>query len=537
MLQQRRKLLPGIIQWVFSGLLGLTLVMSPSALAQTAEDALRFSQRHPSVSAEMSGMSVRGFGGVGVYGALHSNPAGLGYVQRSLFSASLNFHNNEDVVSSGSRGFSGSARSTTISNTELSALSYVHKFRTRQGSMVFGLSLGEVQSFEREMRFSGFNNVSTISTSFLPYDDEYRLDTDGGLDELNDLPFAAFNGGIIEFFPDLLEDGQYPFLEAAIPGTKIEQEGSVRDAGKLYEGAFGIAVEATNNLMVGVSVNLVFGEYNFDSQFREIDSNDENGLQDYNVLQDNGNLLEGFDQLMYTQRLGSELVGFNLRAGLSAQATPFLRLGATVETPTWMYIEENYGASYTTWFDDGGLLAYGDGADDVGTGFFEYELRTPWRLGVGFDAELGTLRLLGDVEVVSWDQMEFSAPSDLTFRDVNEDIEDRYGTVVNTNLGAEADFGGFILRGGIASRPDPIERNPVTSRGEQLSRDRIFYSGGFSVNLSSRLRMDMAWQRVRSDDTWFAYPEDASGPRQDHVLQFDEEITRDLFILEFIYKL
>ena len=75
-----------------------------------------------------------------------------------------------------------------------------------QGAFVVGVGFNQVNSFERDLRFTGTNTNSTISTSFLPFDGEYTLDGNGNLDALNDLPFAAFNGGVIEFFPEFLED-------------------------------------------------------------------------------------------------------------------------------------------------------------------------------------------------------------------------------------------------------------------------------------------------------------------------------------------
>ena len=266
--------------------------------------------------------------------------------------------------------------------------------------------------------------------------------------------------------------------------------------------------------------------------------NNENGFDDYNVLEDDGNLLEGFDRLRYSQRLESDLVGFNAKFGVSKQLTESIRVGVVIETPTWMYIEESYGASYTTEFDDGGVLSYGDRADDVGNGFFEYDLSTPWRIGAGVHANFGALQLMGDLELVDWTQMKYSSATEKgLFRDVNRTIDDMYGITVNTNFGAEMDLGIFTLRGGFALLPDPLKETARASGGEQLSRERSYFGFGGALDLSSRLRLDVAWQRELSDDTWFAYPEDEYGPRQDASLQFDEVLTRDWVVVELTYRL
>ena len=133
-----------------------------------------------------------------------------------------------------------------------------------QGSLVVGLGLSRVRDFSRELDFSGVNSASTISSSFLPFDNEYRIDENGNLEELNDLPFAAFNAGIFEYYQDLYLQGEYPFFEAVVPGTSIEQLGVVTEAGGLYEATGAIAWQATREVMVGVSANLILGNYRFD---------------------------------------------------------------------------------------------------------------------------------------------------------------------------------------------------------------------------------------------------------------------------------
>ena len=72
------KQLSSNITRIFMGsIVAIMTITVSSASAQTAADALRFSQREISVGARMTGMSTRGFVGIGDYSAMHSNPAGL----------------------------------------------------------------------------------------------------------------------------------------------------------------------------------------------------------------------------------------------------------------------------------------------------------------------------------------------------------------------------------------------------------------------------------------------------------------------------
>ncbi len=506
--------------------------LAPEAAAQTPEDAVRFTQRSPATGARMIGLAGAGIGGVADYSALFTNPAGLGYFQKSSFSGALHSIYATDESLYSTPGFS-STLDEGVSETHLGNLAYVYRAPTQRGAFVIGMAFNQVHSFERDLRFAGTNAVSTISTSFLPFDDEFDLDADGNLGVLADLPFAAFNGGLIEFFPEFLDEdpNAYPFLEAVAPGTMIEQTGSVIERGRMNEVSFGSAFQATSRTMVGVSVNLVFGEYTLASSFEEADVFNENGADDYSVLLDDGGLLEGFDFLSYRQHLESDLLGINARVGLSAEVGPNVRLGLTVETPTFYTVEETFGTEYETFFDDGGALSYGDQFDDVGNGEFDYEITTPWRLGIGIGFHSDVVTVMADAEFVDWSQLELNADTERAFfADLNQAIEEDYQAVVNGRLGIEYKLGSLMLRGGAAYQPDPLNVKLRKSDGTDLERDKVFFSAGLGYRFDN-FQVDFGWLQGRFDAVYAAYPEDDLGLRQDDTLLIDEQVIQNQFVV------
>ena len=383
------------------------------AAAQNAEDAFRYSRRDPAVGPRMIGLAGAGRAGVADWSALVSNPAGLGYFERSAFTLSINHADVSDDVMSVSEGVTtdnpgGSITSDNASHTDLS---FVYRAPTVRGSFVLAVGYSRFTHFTRDLWFSGQNQRSTISTSFLPFSDEYSLIEQNNLSELDNLPFAAFNGGFIEFYPEFLDDDPeaYPFLEAVVPGSRIDQRLRVVESGGMSEVSFGGAIEISGGVMLGLSLNVPFGEYNFRSEFEEIDTYDENGADDYSVAQDDGSFLKGFDRLSYEQRLRSDVVGINARLGISTELLKGVRLGLTIQTPTAYSVEESYGAEYLTQFDDGGSLRYGERSDDEGSGNFAYEIRSPARLGAGIRFAWGPLTALADLEHIGWDKTRFSA--------------------------------------------------------------------------------------------------------------------------------
>ncbi len=506
------------------------------AQAQTAEDGLRLSQRAPASGARMIGVGTKGYGGFGDFTALNGNPAGLGLVQLSSLTGTVHSLRTSDASSSHTRGFSSSGISQNVSRTNLGSLAWLYRAPTSQGSLVFGLAFNQVASFDRELRFSGSSDESTITTSFLPFEGEYTLTDDGGL-ELDDFVFSAFNGGLFEFFPALLAEDStgYPFLEAVIPGTTIDQHGRVKEHGRMNEASFGGSVEVGEGMFVGASVSLAFGRYELRSTFEEDDVLDLNTTLDYNVLQDDGSLLEGFNYLRYQQRVASDLLGVNLRLGVSKKVAPNVRVGIAVETPTRISIDESYGTTFETHFDDGGILTYGDQTGDVGNGAFSYRLRTPWRVNAGISLELEGFTLLADAQLVDWSQMRFNADNEGIFDDLNDQISDDYSAVVNFGAGAEVNVGKVLLRVGAALQPDPITLDLRDSSGDILKRDRLHISAGFGYHFSPNMLLNVGWTMGTFDAAYLPYPVDAYGPRQDASLHIDESVTRHQVVVGVTY--
>ena len=507
------------------------------ASAQSIDDAFRFTDRLPATGTRMTGLAGAGASGIADYAALLANPAGLGWIQASSFSGAFNTGITADRASSSISGFTPNNMQVVIANASLGNMAYVYRAPTRRGSFVAAVAFNQVHSFNQELDFYGTNSSSTITTSFLPFDGEYSLSGDE-LDTLDDLPYAAFNAGLVEFYPELLQSNPnaYPFLEAVVPGQPIDQSGKILQEGTVHEISFGAAIEIARNVMTGVSINIPFGRYDFNSTFREDDTGNLHTADDYSVLLDSGRLLEGFDHLSYRQSLQSILAGVNVRAGLSAGLSSNLRLGLTIETPTVYTIEETFRTRYFTRFDDGATLEYGGRDDDIGNGFYDYEILTPWRVSAGLQYESGMLTLLADAEFVSWSQMRFEAKTDQAFfDDLNRGIDENYTGTINPRVAAEVRLGAFELRGGAALKQDPRKTAPRRSDGSLMDRDRIYYTAGLGYNISKRFRIDVGWIGTQFDSAYHAYPEDDAGPRQDAGLQIDERITQDHVVLGATY--
>lgn len=452
------------------------------------------------------GMGGAGVAGVGDYSAVFTNPAGLGYFNSSQFSGSLNFFSTTD--NGVFTGPSTNALDNRINDTRLGQLALVHKVPTRRGSLVFAAGLNQVQSFSRELYYSGLNDANSTTDFFLPIPGEFTIETNNGVDGLpntaddefipdfsRDLSYIAFQLYAIDLDVAAYENGaSVPFFPAVTTGT-VEQTGSIREKGAMHELNFAVAAEAAPRVMVGAGLNIPVGKWKLDRFQTEDDIDNAN---------DGTNGTTDFRSLDWNQIIESSLVGINARAGVSVSTPSGFRAGASFETPTYYAISEDYSMVLTTRFDDGYVDTYGDEVgEDVGAGSFDYYLITPWRVGLGAGYSKRNLRVMVDAELIDWSTLELDA-DDVSFAEENRFISQSLEESVNVRAGVEYDFGPITVRGGFATAADP--RKASYSRLESgEDRSRGFLGFGLSYRVANQFTFDVAWTGEQFNDEFVTY--------------------------------
>ncbi|NNF04221.1 MAG: hypothetical protein HKN17_07120 [Rhodothermales bacterium] len=493
------------------------------ASAQTGDDALRFLQRFPGVTAAQAGMGGTGSAGVANSSAFVTNPAGLGWSDYSWVSGGISTIGvTEDALFNTPGG--SFPLENDVSATGLSDLSYVYKLPTRQGSFVAGVGIHQVRSFERSLLFDGENNANSITDFFMPLPGEFTLEQDNqGVFPTFDrtLSFIAFETFAIDLDQGLLDAGDpVPFLPAVSFGT-VEQTGFVEEEGRVTEINIGGGVEVAPNVMVGVGLNIPFGTYRFTRIHQELDfRNDNDGMS---------NGTTDFDYLEFTETFETEMVGINLRTGVSAEVAPGARIGLSVETPTYLALQDNFDTRLRVEFDNGDIYEYGDDrSEDAGSGEFDYEITSPWKVGLGGSFNRSGFTVAADAEWVDWSQMEISADG-VSFADENRAIRRGLDAVLNLRLGASYELNDVIFRGGYAMYPDPHDYTLANLDADLPDRDKTFVSAGIGYRFSDKVRIDLGWIRAQFDDEYRPYTEVDGAP------VVDEEVSVDRFSLGFTF--
>ncbi|HLT47946.1 MAG TPA: hypothetical protein VK002_12005 [Rubricoccaceae bacterium] len=165
---------------------------------------------------------------------------------------------------------------------------------------------------------------------------------------------------------------------------------------------------------------------------------------------------------------GASLAGVNGRAGLSLALDYGVRLGLTVETPTYLRVDL-----------------------DEPTG--EVRMTTPWRVAAGFLAGSEAVLVSADVEVVDWSQARFDADGAPGLAGANDYADAFFRTVIHSRVGAEARLGAVAFRVGAAFQPDPRFDGPVPEAVWQQ------YALGLGVQLHPQARLDLAFVHTRDE--------------------------------------
>jgi long-subunit fatty acid transport protein len=490
------------------------LVIPTIASAQTADDALRFVDRTPGATAYSLGIGGAGLAGVADASAFVVNPAGLGLLTGSRASGSFSALQSTSEGTYFSPGYSSSLEDQ-LTDSGLGSLSYLFKVPTTQGSMVIGAAINSVQSYSRSASYDGDNGFNSITDYFMPFSDEFSLveDSDGVFPAFTrNLSFIAFETYAIDLDQDLLDSNDpVPFVPAVSFGT-VAQTGFLEDTGRMMELNFGGGVEVAKDVLVGFSLNIPVGSF---ERLRVLEEDD--------YLNDNDGRggTTDFNYLYFSESFSSDLVGVNARFGVSLQANSNMRIGATLETPTYFAIEESYSTILETEFDNGDIFSYGDGTgQDIGSGNFDYTLKTPWKVGMGLQFTAGKANVLADLEWMDWSQLELDSNTH-SFESENLGIRNALQAAVNMRVAATYDLENIQLRAGTGYNPDPRRTERFTDEGfPSVTRDRSFASLGIGYRFNERMTFDLAWMVESMEDRMDLYSDVTDAP---YVL---EEVMR-----------
>ncbi|MCB2409183.1 OmpP1/FadL family transporter [Hymenobacter lucidus] len=412
--------------------------------AQYQVDALRFSQTQFGGTARTLGSAGANVAVGADLGSLVTNPAGLGMYQRSEFSFSpgLGLGNTQ------SNGF-GTTTSDARNSLHIGSLGLVFANRRsddddnawRGGT--FALGLTRINDFNQSFRYRG--NPSR-EQDILQRLSEDRLET------LDDLAYDVY-------LTERDADGTYLPSDYSASRGNLTQEETVLTTGSQTQFDIGYGASYRDRLYVGGAIGIVGTHFSSTSTLTATDP-----------AAPSTALGTAFGSLSYRETLETNGAGINARIGAIYRANDVIRIGAAIQTPTFMTLSETYGSSMSAVYDQAIVVSGKSITSQTSTtdpGEFSYALTTPFKASGGVAAIIGKHGFVsGDVEYLNYSQARLSndnsdptVNNNFDFGNSNDNVRQLYRSAVNVRVGGELRFDIFRVRAGYARYGDPYKKN------------------------------------------------------------------------------
>ena len=423
--------------------------------AQTAEDALRFSRVFYSVTARFNGLSGA-FGAVGAdFSTLATNPAGIGLYTGSEMNITI-----APTIGYSSTDYNMSNATDNRLNFGMGNFGVIFNihpyYKSKAGALKninIGFGFNRQNDFNNRVAINGVNTQNSLMQSYANtlnakqtpenyIQDDYPFDI--GLAYGTNLVFLDTN--INKYVCD-----------AAFGG--VIQNKLITTYGSMNELDFSVGANISDKLFVGMTFGVPSINYYENSIYKETRIKD---------------TIPNFISLNYQYNLHTRGTGINFKLGLIYKPANWVRIGASIHTPTWYpTMRDEWSSSMQSTFTnpDWNAVQY----SPVGT--YDYRLTTPFRAMGSLAFILGQYGLISaDYEYVNYSQARFNSTYD-SYTNVNDEIKNGYKSWGNIRVGTEWRVFDFRIRGGFGYFSNPYAMsNPYNGRTNNSERYQV--SGG-----------------------------------------------------------
>ena len=447
----------------------ISTFFSLALCAQNENDALRYSLINYGGTARFAGLSGA-YGAVGAdFTSLSQNPAGIALYRKSEFTITPVLSAN-NTTSNYLNQSNNNARTTAY----LGNVGYVYSqnLKGQAGPLMqlqFGFGINQLAKFSNYMTVSGFNNSNSLLNTYV---DEANNTTGAFSKDLD-----AFGAGLAYKVNLIFYDSTNMRWAADMENGGLEQTKTVETRGSTNETVLSAGANISDKLFLGITFAFPYIRYEETANYSEKDKTDLNSY------------FNSFNRYEYLSTRGS---GFNFKAGFIYMPVEFLRIGGAIHTPTNFYnMSDSYHTTMSSSFTG---EQYSDKSPD---GYFEYELKTPFRAMANIAVILGKYGLISaDYEYIDYSSAILRAP-DYSFSSENNAIRSQYTTANNLRLGAEIKAGIVAFRGGYSFYGTPFRDSGTTG-------DRNGYSFGIGVRDKGYF-VDFSYNHSKSEANYYLY--------------------------------
>lgn len=487
---------------------GCLLLVPFFVTGQDFVDALRYSSVKLEGTARSGGMG-NAFGALGGdFTASAINPAGLGVYRSSEFAVSPNFG-----MTSSSSLYLGNSLEETNYRLGLSNISYVAALPAKgAGSGLVSVNVGFGMNRQKDFNAYSLAEGVNAQSSFLDYIAENANYNDWS-EFYEELAWQSdvllYDTNLKEYWHDIRD-----------AGYGHSQRKSFQRKGALDEYTLGLGFNFNHRLYLGASLGIA------DLYYKE-----------YSVLRewDPDNSIPFLNEYSFHSSLRTIGTGYNFKMGLIFKPLQILRLGASIATPTFFNLNDNFETSMES------SITYEDNSSelyDVASPFLEYDydLVTPFKATLSGAVVLGKKGLVSaDIEYLDYSIAKLREGGDGDeFIDQNKDISDLYKPVTNVRLGGEYRLTEtFSLRGGYELYPSAFNATAFGESQPNAGQDYMVYSAGAGYK-SGGFFFDVAYRISSFTEYTMLYPAPLTAEYPEpEMAKFDNSNSKILFTLGF----
>jgi len=441
--------------------------------AQNEIDALRYSFTNYEGTARFMGVGGA-FGSLGGdVSSIGINPASMGRFSKNEFSITLGGY-----LCDANASLYETITSSTRGNINIPNVGFVgtHNFKNRDKigwqSVQFGISYNRINNFNENIRIEGEtpNSYSLVFADWAEGTLEDDLISSNNYDS-----YLAYETWLIDPNPA----GSTEYTSTLQGGTNaiktIERRGNMSSTELALSGNY------MNKLYIGGSIGMPT------IRFDEVAGHYES------VVDDSVNQLDNF---AYTQTLKTTGTGFNLKLGIVALPTDWIRIGAAIQTPTTFRMSDRWQNDMVTNFDDGNRY---EANSDPGS--YVYKLKTPLKITGSAAFVLFKKAVVSvDYELLDYSKARLSSTSFSTspydFGSENTAIGNIYGKSSSIRLGTEVRVAKpLLIRAGIQ-----LKENPLI----EVNSNQLNYSVGLGYRIN-KFYFDLAYVLSTSSENYYLY--------------------------------
>lgn len=423
-------------------------VFTSQCPAQNIYDALRYSQLYYSGTARSLAIGNSGVAIGGDMGTLSVNPAATGPYRYTELVITPGVYTNLDKNT-----YLGSNNNDSRTRFILSNIGWVGSFNTgrKRGLLNFniGITANQTNNFASRTSAEGVNAESSFLASIASnLTDSNFKGNNLTCDPLDD-PSPYY------YYPDLwyeiqawntgytFDDGSRSFLLDAFDEEQMNYIGATENIGLLSDGTeyiylggplkqkynketTGYMQDVIFNFSGNVSDKFFFGvNFTFQSIFYHVTSSYSETAEEPN------NFYLGFMSFENIYDQTTSGYGFKMQAGVIYRPIAGLSIGASISTPTWMWLNDKYTIDTYADFTD----CYADKYSPLGSS--SYSITAPFRWNVGVGYTIGRIAVISaDYEMANYSQIKMSSSS-YSYKEENNMIKDRFSISNNLRVGAE----------------------------------------------------------------------------------------------------